>query len=272
MTIYVLKNMHFDKVNLFSNDFVAGMVSPHAFLGLAGAIRVKLSRAGAYSVSVLPIIHNISTNAGQTIAPAIADGSTYKIEEIAQDFTGSIDMSLIVDLEGASCNTDDIEQFIRCGRFAGGHLNEGPLTEGSFEVARLKDWSQVDFQDIRPGHVFTPEAGPVSRGYRTGMVRVIEAMHSWIEAAREHGSNETVTTIAAGFFRTNRSSPALAQARGGQKPHNFVESVTGLAKYIPSRSQSVTGLGPDLKDLAWRWWYQKGSPYCLFSQHYAHSI
>ena len=87
------------RVNLLMNDFAAGLPSPLSFLGLADALARDLGLA-AWSARILPVLHQVSVTEGRTKPEMEAKSGSFVPVETMEDLTGTVEVSILVDLPG----------------------------------------------------------------------------------------------------------------------------------------------------------------------------
>lgn len=96
---FAIRNLCASRVNLQMNDYVAGLPSPMAFLGLAESIGRDLG-VDHWQAKILPILHSVHVSEGRTKPEMEPKGGVFTPIETMEDMVGTVDVSLILDLPG----------------------------------------------------------------------------------------------------------------------------------------------------------------------------
>ena len=267
MSIFCIRNIHIEGASLQANDYVAGMISPGALLGLAGAMQKRLAGGSPYKVAVLPVFHDIEPQGGRTIGELVVDSAkqrTCKVVEIKQDMRGRVRMSLIIELRDGDATEIEIKRFIEQGRIAGGFVSPDPIyPEREMSVKRLYSWADVELTRLPRGYAVMPLEGPITDGSKAGWLDLLQARSQRMQKGR------VVNVSAAGYRTLNVSIASLQKQRDGVTSHDFGEPLTGLSQAISTRNPFFRGLAAaDLEGLAWAWSVKPGSNLRLFAPAY----
>jgi hypothetical protein len=267
MAIFRIQNIHIENASLQANEYVAGMISPGAFLGLAGAMQKRLSGGSPYKVAVLPVFHDIEHQAGRTIGELVVDSArqkTCKVVEIKQDMRGRVRMSLIVEMRDGDATEIQVKRFVERARIAGGFVAPDPIhPERDITVHRCDSWADIKMSDLPRGYAVMPLKGPVTDGNKQGWLNLLRARADSMQKGR------VVNVSAAGYRTLNVRLPAMQGLRDGVTPHDFGEPLTSLSQSISTRNLFFRGLSAaDLEGLAWAWSVKPGSNLRLYSPAY----
>ncbi len=245
---FAIHNLRASRVNLLMNDYVAGLPSPMAFLGLAESIGRDLG-VKPWGARVLPVLHAVHVSEGRTRPEMKRKSGAFTPDEIVEDLVGTVDVSIIFDLPGYE-NADAVRSLILCKRIAGGTIdnrdarvdvvsNDGNCLKG---LRRGYVMVRPDQQERRL--ISSGDLGQMERIARILFPDVREPGRGWIvPVAVGHRMLEDPDTV-----------PKRICARAADIPHVFVEPCVGIAELISVRNVRLTGLDDDgMADRFWQW-------------------
>lgn len=245
---FAIRNLRASRVNLLMNDYAAGLPSPIAFLGLAESIGRDLD-VEPWKASVLPILHAVHVAEGRTKPEMEVKGGDFRPIEIIEDMTGTVDVSLLIDLPGCE-NEDAVRNVILRKRIAGGTISNGTVRVDP--VARdgssLKGLSR-GYAMLRPDQ---PEYHLMSSGDLSELEQIGQIL---FPAIREPGRG-WIVPVAVGhrLLEDPETVPKRIRARSADMPHVFVEPCVGIAELISVRNARLTALNDvDMSERFWRW-------------------
>lgn len=268
MALFTIENIYAENVNFLASDYVAGMVSPGALIGLAGAMQKRLCGGSPYKVAVLPVIHGIEISRGRTLGElrhvdqSLNDVTV--VTEIPQDMPGLIRFSLIVELQDGDATEIQVQRFIESARFSGGQVSTDPIAPGRrITVRRYDGWGDVEVRRLPRGWAMMPLSGPVAQGDEEEWLGLLAARRAAMQKGR------IVNMVPAGYRMLGFGAKQLDGARDGKTPHQFAEPLTGLSQSLSSRNPFFRSLpAQDLAAHAWTWSVAPGCPLRLYSPAY----
>ncbi len=243
---FAIHNLRASRVNLLMNDYVAGLPSPMAFLGLAEAMGRDLG-VEHWKARVLPILHSVHVSDGRTKPEMEAKGGVFAPIEIIEDLVGTVDVSLILDLPGCE-NADEVGFRLLNKRVAGGSISNKALRvevvsgDGSCLRRMRRGYAMVRPDEGERCLISSGDLGQLERIARILFPEVRAPGRGWvIPVAVGHRLLEDPETV-----------PKRLRARSPDIPHVFVEPCVGIAELVSVRNVRITGL--DEKDMADRFW------------------
>lgn len=242
-----VKNLRASRVNLIGNDFVSGLPSPFAFLGLAASIAPRFG-AERWGVGVLPVIHSVDVSDGRTKGEQVRDGKGWKTIEIPEDIRGTVTFSLIIDFgEDAYVDEAELAGIIGSSRFAGGAIF--PVSGRRIDTDTVLDGSAL--RTFRRGRSLVPVEGkPVAYGYDDDLMSLAQAVFP------ENAEDRTgwLVPSAVGYRMIGEPTLARGNVRDQDVPHVFAEPVAGVAELVSPRNARLSGLDDrGLRDVMWRY-------------------
>lgn len=246
--MFLAKALQASRVNLLMNDFAAGLPSPLAFLGLGEAIGRALG-VPHWSVGVLPILHSVAVSPGRTRAEAAPKSGQFSPVEIPEDLTGSVTVSLLLDLPDCSDEHQVAEAF--CGRRIAG----GPINNEAIVVLRATPDGSV-FKTLKRGYALIRTTPPKSNAVSTGRIYDLRNLAAALyPAVRESGSGWFVPVAVGHRLLENPANVSKrANTRDPTMPHVFTEPAVGIGELVSVRNKRLTELNEvGLSKLLWRW-------------------
>ncbi|WP_313137808.1 type I-F CRISPR-associated protein Csy2 [Paracoccus jeotgali] len=245
---FAVCNLRASRVNLLMNDYVAGLPSPTAFLGLAESIGRDLG-VEPWAAQVLPILHAVHISEGRTKPEMESKGGAFTPIEIIEDLVGTIDASIILDLPGCE-DADALRSRILCKRIAGGTIaNRHIRVEVVAKDGGCLNGLRRGYAMVRPDQC---ERRLISSGDLAQMERIAQIL---FPAIPEPGRGRIIP-VAVGhrlLEDPDRVSKRI-RARSPDMPHVFVEPCVGIAELISVRNARLTDLDDDgMADRFWRW-------------------
>ncbi len=255
--------------NLAPGDFVAGIPSPFAALGFAGAIARKAGLNG-WGIKAIPVLHKVDLSAGRLRAAPIADGNKIKPIEVVETVTGQIEFSLLLEFPG-DVSASLVAKHLERARFSGGSVfpigNRRPIDcvreiEGDDLPAAVRK--------LPRGYALTPPL-PHRESCKLVSFGEEDSLRSVIAAAfpgdREKGSGMLVP-CPVGYRLCE--DPATAAPRKGSRhadiPHVFSDQALGIAELISIRNRTHFGSTKTaFETLAWQWRQDSTARFALFS-------
>jgi hypothetical protein len=251
----LISNMSASRVNLLQNDYASGLPSPTAFLGLADVIGHALG-FDRWSMSVLPVLHQVMPSAGRTRPEFIKKGRKFSATENVEDMHGHVKFSMLLDLPEPRA-IDQIRAASRHRFLAGGAIfpdhGSQPIT-----VSELPADGQ-GFRKCALGRVLVPGlrddmAGTVSFGDPGSFAKLKSVL--MCPSTDENPTPGFRVPVAIGYrlITTPGQNPVPACARDDKTPHVFAEPGVGVAELVSVRNPRLTDLDePGLSELFWRW-------------------
>lgn len=245
---FSIRNLRASRVNLQMNDYVAGLPSPMAFLGLAESIGRDLG-VKPWEASVLPILHAVHVSDGRTKPEMEPKAGIFGPIEIMEDMVGTVDVSLILDLPGYE-NAEDLRARILCKRIAGGTIaNENVRVESVAADGSCLKGLPRGYALLRPDQA---ERRIISSGDLVQMERIARIL---FPETREPGRG-WIIPVAVGhrLLEDPDTAPKRLRSRKSGVPHVFVEPCLGIAELVSIRNARLTGLDDvGMSDRFWRW-------------------
>ena len=272
--LYVIGPAVAGNANLQQNDFVAGMPSPLAALGFAGALARKINAefgldVDPWAVRVMPIYHAVSPSVGR-VKPAAKRGARQTMEatEIAESTTGEVILSLVVEIDGA-LDAARMAEIADRMRFAGSAIF--PYRPGAaVPVRRLEGKTLADLRLPR-GYAMVPPAGR-ERGRITsfGEPETLNVLAEALTGKSEKGEGYLVPcAIGLRLLETPEEAGPRKGARDPEIPHVFAEPGVGLAELASIRTPDLARAHPsDLAARMWRWAPDATHRHVMFSEHH----
>jgi hypothetical protein len=245
---FSIRNLRASRVNLLMNDYVAGLPSPMAFLGLAESVGRDLG-VPHWQARVLPILHSVDVSDGRTKPEMEPKGGSFIPVEIIEDLVGTVNVSLILDLPGCE-NSHDVRSRILCKRIAGGaiankHLDVDVIaSDGSCFKHMPRGYAMVRPDQVERRLISSGDLGQMERIAQILFPEVLEPGRGWIiPVAVGHRLLEDPETV-----------PKRLRARSPDVPHVFVEPCVGIAELISVRNARLTELDDNgMADRLWSW-------------------
>ena len=272
VTRYVLGPFIAYDANLAPGDFVAGVPSPFAALGLAGAIARK-ARIDGWSVASIPVIHKIELSPGRLrAAPEVRSGKLKSIE-VVETVTGQIEFSLLLEFPGY-VSKSVVTKYMKGARFSGGSCF--PLgTRALGDCVREIEGDDLPraLRGIPRGYVLTPpsaertQCGLISYGERDSLEAVISAV---FPGDRKKGSGMLIP-CPVGYRLCE--DPHTAEVRKGGRdqstPHVFADQALGIAELISIRNRThFSSTKNAFEHFAWRWAQDDSARFVFFSRYH----
>jgi len=248
--LFLAKDLKASRVNLLMNEFAAGLPSPLAFLGLGEAIGRSLG-AENWTVAVLPVLHRADVSEGRTKAEAAPsrNSGVFAPIEIAEDLTGSVTVSLLLDIPGVSD-----EQRVR-EALVGRRIAGGPIHNHKIIVKRATADGSC-FNDISRGYAMIPATPHKSHAIATGAISELQAFAAQLYPAEREPGTGWFVPVAVGhrLLEDPDSAPRRSNTRDPNIPHVFAEPVVGIAELVSVRSRRFKDVSEKaLLSLFWRW-------------------
>ena len=248
--IFLIRDVRVSRMNLRMNDFVAGLPSPLVFLGLADSL-IRERKLVPWSAKVIPVLHSVQVYDGRTKAEMTRKNLKFMPAEIKEDITGSVEFSLILNIDG-------LESELGLGDMIAKRLIGGGVVQNNeikVEVA-VRDGSA--FRSLRRGFAMVrpdpenPANLRLSMGGANSLTKIVERL---FPAERPQGYG-WLTPVAAGYrlLEDPRNASLRKGVRRTDVPHVFSEPVLGIAEMISVRNQRLTDL--DERNFAsyfWKW-------------------
>lgn len=248
--IFVAKNIRASRVNLLQNDYAAGLPSPLSFIGLTDALMRDLELT-PWTGRVIPVLHSVTISNGRTKPEMENKSGVFAPIETMEDLTGTIDVSLLLDLPGCD-SASDVTSAIMRRRIAGGIIQNNHIT-----VERVVS-DGTAFRSIPRGYaIVRPEADSpkylkISGGDEASLSTVLDLL---LPSERLPGSG-WIVPVAAGYrlLESPEAAPKRIRLRDPKLPHVFAEPLLGIAELISVRSARLSDLTTDgLKSIFWSW-------------------
>ena len=253
-----------ERANLRGNHLTAGVPSPSAFLGLAGAVARNLGLDG-WRLSVVPVLHRVAPSNGRSRGETVIAGSKSSAImplEIMEDISGLVEFSMLLDLDGAP-DAHAVDAAIMTRRFAGSALFRAGRQDG----IRVREANgKAPLRGVPRGRVLAPAIHApteVSFGDRSGLEAITTVLYP--ATAPVQGSGWLVP-VAAGYRLLETPAPAGTRraARSAEHPHAFAEPAVGLGELVSSRGRGPLQTAAGLDGLAWRWAVDPGGDHVMF--------
>ena len=250
--LYFVGVLKAQRVNLLTNDYVAGLPSPLAFLGLADLVARQLGLE-PWSARVLPILHSVHISSGRTKPEMEPKSKAFSPIETPEDMVGAVEVSLLLHMPGCPGETALRERII------GKRIAGGLIQSDVFSVkAVTPDGSAL--RASRRGYVMVPpeqeERRFITSGDRTpeqpGLRRIADILYP---QERPEGFGWIVPTdVGYRLLEDPESAPQRAFTRSKSVPHVYAEPVIGVAELVSVRNPRVSSLTMEgLDRLLWSW-------------------
>ncbi len=246
-----------ESANLHANDFVAGLPSPGAALGFAGAL---LRHVGVqdWSHKVFLVLHSVECRKGRPRAHPKVDYGILKNEEIMEGLTGNVVFSLVVDTPHF-VPAGSLSRALTLLRFAGGVLlpaqypgSDDALPLGQ-RIASVDPNAALADLGLPRGYALMPpyardDTDIVSFGDFATLCKLRNRAY-----ARRTGHGLCVP-VACGYRLLEDPHTAAPRpgSRGGN-PHVFGEPAVGLGEFVSIRSLSLPSSVSELDHRMWSW-------------------
>jgi|TARA_R100000935_G_scaffold18953_1_gene36547 hypothetical protein len=249
--LFYVKNITATRVNLIMNDYVAGLPSPLAFLGLADTVARKVG-IEPWSAGVLPVLHSVVASEGRTKPEMEAKSGTFRPVETLEDMTGIVTFSMLLDLPGFE-SAAQLRQILPALKLGGGIFQDHTLQGHQLDEA-TPDGSA--FRNFNRGFALLPTQQDglrvISSGDTAALAKVAQTV---FPKDRQPGSG-WIVPVAVGHHLIE--DPDTVPYRRGKRdhaiPHVFTEPVLGIAEMVSVRNPILTGATPDqLAAKMWRW-------------------
>ena len=248
--MFAVKNLVASRVNLLQNDYAAGLPSPLSFLGLADTL-VRRMGLTPWSARCLPILHRVDVSEGRTKPEMEPKSGTFTPIETMEDLTGTVEVSILIDLSGCERTTDVIRLM------AGRRIAGGLIQNDEVEVDEVTPDGSA-FRGLRRGYAMVrpepdrPERLLISTGDEEGLSAIA---HTLFPAEREAGFG-WIVPVATGYrlIEDPETVPKRIRTRSQEVPHVFAEPALGIAELISVRNTRLTDLDEEgLTALLWSW-------------------
>lgn len=246
-TMLIIPDLVAHRVSLIQNDYVSGLPSPFAFLGLVENAGRK-ARAAPWSLGVIPIIHQINESPGRTKGHAVKSGRATKTLEIVEDIRGSVTFSLLIDLGEGDAEIDVLSRTIRQGRLAGGMIV--PLS-ARFSPELIE---AEFFRRIKRGRAVLPMRGQATwsgKGSPDG----------WFDDAHPSDRADKPgwrVPLAVRYDHVEEPATGRSGTRDSRLKHAFSEPVAGVGELVSPRNERLRD-DDEVRNLMWRYDQKPGS-------------
>jgi hypothetical protein len=258
--------------NLAPGDFVAGVPSPFAALGLAGAIARKAKLDG-WAIAAIPVIHKIELSPGRLRAAPEAKSNKLKSIEVVETVTGQIEFSLLLEFPDY-VSSSVVTKYMKAARFSGGSCF--PLgTRALGDCVREIEGDDLPraLRGIPRGYAITPplpereNCAIISYGDRDSLENVISTA---FPGNKKKGSGMLIP-CPVGYRLCE--DPHTAEVRKGGRdqstPHVFVDQALGVAELISIRNRAHFSTTENaFKTLSWRWAQDDSARFAFFSPYH----
>ena len=246
--MFSIRNLRAARVNLLMNDFAAGLPSPLSFLGLGDTI-VRSLGLEPWSARVLPILHQVSVSAGRTKPEMEAEGIVFSPIETMEDLTGSVVVSLLIDIPGLDDNLALADALVGC-RIAG-----GTISNEKFTVEQVTPDGSA-FSKMQRGYALMAARSADRRILSTGSKQSLADVASALFPATRLPGFGWPVPVAVGYrlLEDPDTVPARSRTRSRTVPHVFAEPVLGIAEMVSVRNETLTkATAADLTSILWGW-------------------
>ena len=251
-TLFLMKNIQASRVNLIMNDYAAGLPSPLSFLGLGDTL-VRSMGLEPWSARAIPILHRVSVSEGRSKPEMESKFGSFEPIETMEDMTGSVDVSILLDLPG--CESESLLRSQMSGRRIAGGL----IQNEEIDIAAVTPDGSA-FRGLRRGYaMIRPEQHErriITSGDLTpeqpGLAKIAETL---FPAERPPGFGWIVpASVGYRLLEDPETVPKRLRTRSKTVPHVYAEPVLGIAELVSVRNTSLTGLTPSgLHALLWSW-------------------
>jgi hypothetical protein len=250
--LFILPNIRASRVNLIMNDYAAGLPSPLSFLGL-GDLLARTMRLDPWSARVIPVLHRVDVSEGRTKPEMESKSGTFEPIETMEDMTGSVEVSLVLDLPG--CESESALRRQLCGlRIAGGLIQNEQVKVRSV----TPDGSA--FRDLRRGYAMIrpdqPERRFITSGDLTPEQPGLAAIAATLFPADRPPGFGWIVPSAVGYrlLEDPATVPQRIRTRSKDIPHVYAEPVLGIAELVSVRNRRLTELTmTEFSSLFWSW-------------------
>ena len=253
--LFAIRNLRASRVNLLMNDFAAGLPSPLSFLGLADALARDLGLA-AWSARVLPVLHQVSATEGRTRPEMEAKSGSFVPVETMEDLTGTVEVSILVDLPGWDEETR-LRSAMTGRRIAGGTLQDDDDDEykDEYKIEAVTPDGRA-FRGLRRGYAMVRPDRLECLQITTGDEDELAGMAKILFPAERPRGFGWIVPVAVGYRLLEKpdEAPKRIRTRNSKIPHVFAEPVLGMAELISVRNSRLTELTEEtLKSILWSW-------------------
>ena len=254
---FLIGPLRAENANLLANDFVAGLPSPGAAIGFAGAL---LRHAGieGWTHKVFFIIHSAECRKGRQRANPSVEGGILKPIEVMEGLSGNVVFSLIVDTPHF-VSTGSLSKSLNLLRFSGGVISPHPQRNNDDVLFFNQSVDSIDpnatLSEIRlpRGYALVPPQAHnandiVSFGDFATLCLLRNRGYT-----RRKGQGHCVP-VACGYRVLE--NPRAAKPRLGSRgkyPHVFAEPAVGLGEFVSIRSRALPVPLAELEPYSWCW-------------------
>jgi len=247
-----------ESANLLANDFVAGLPSPGAALGFAGALLRHAAGIKDWSHKVFFVLHSVECRRGRPRTHPKVEYGILKNEEIMEGLTGNVVFTLVVDTPHF-ISAESMSRALNFMRFAGGVLVP-TQSLGSYDALTIEQRIvSVDPNAILAdlglprGYALVPpyardDADIISFGDFATLCKLRNRAY-----ARRTGQGLCVP-VSCGYrlLEDPRTAVPRPGSRGGH-PHIFGEPAVGIGEFVSIRSRSLPSSVSELDHCMWSW-------------------
>lgn len=248
--LFVAKELKASRVNLLMNNFTAGLPSPLSFIGLGDVIARNLSDdTPSWSVSVLPILHEVNVSIGRLKPEMQRTGSFFKPIETFESMHGTVCVSVIFDIP--NCDDEiEVAEILNGKRICGGPIwNKEIIVEKVLPNGSAFSKLNRGYAIIAPSE---PEMRLTSRGDHASLTRLAETLY---QREKTKGSGWIIPS-PVGYKLIE--DPQITTVRSGVRdqniPHVFAEPLTGIAELVSIRNAKLRDAKPEeFSKFMWSW-------------------
>jgi hypothetical protein len=263
-------------LNLSGSDFVAGIPSPSAALGFAGALARKLGETG-WSHRALMVIHDLQEHTGRARGEQSLKDNRLVPLDIPEAITGRGEFTILVEIPGDH-SAEKVTSAIQHLRFGGGTIFP-PVSKTFDEIVGIltKEEFRKTLDRLPRGMVLAPPAkdraaATVSFGEEASLEEI--AMRAYSQTAKaQHGGYIVPAPVGYRVIEETLVAEPPARCRDKNVPFALVESAVGLAEYVSIRNREAL---PDLEtafaERAWAWAWDTSQCFKMFSPFHKNSI
>jgi len=251
--MFIAHDIKASRVNLLMNDYAAGLPSPLSFLGLGESIVRDLGLEN-WDSRTIPILHSVSISDGRTKPEMERKSGKFMPVETMEDLTGSVHLSLIIDLPGCD-RAAQLKELLQTKRIAGGAVQnedirvESVTADGSVFRKIRRGYAMLRPDTERLNHL------QISCGTERGLENIA---YTVFPAQREPGSGWFVP-VSVGYKLLENADlvPTRIRTRNSEIPHVFAEPILGIAELVSVRNYRLRGATESvLQSLFWNWTMQ----------------
>lgn len=254
--------------SVVGNDATAGLPSPSAFLGLAGAALRSLD-VDPWSVRVVPILHRVDVSEGRTRGHMVknerGNDPFIKVLEIPETMIADVVFSMIVILDDAHAprrlDPREIADSFVGRRFAGADM----FCLGARGVIEI-DAGLRGLGRIPSGRALIPAFGRGPMPVALRSLNEFAALADTLHPVEPHPGRGWLVPVPVGYELLETPVPGRRGSRDATIPHAFVESLTGIGELVSVRSprmRQALSIGQD-----GLWGYDRTPERILFSRFY----